>query len=185
MARPACPKCRGFLSVDTVYYNHVETECFAKCLNCGWLGQMKAPQVDDHIEMEVVHEMPKRIDKCKGCGRKAEIQGRGKCGSCYQAELRAEKANKEAVMANLVKADDFFSEPAAVEAPIVKAPAAVLDFPRTCGLDALLNYPGNHQMLLDLPDDVFQSLADYQITAADIIELLRDLVNLRLRRVAA
>jgi hypothetical protein len=212
-----------------VYFNHVETEFFAKCLNCGWLGQMKAPQVDDHIDMEVVREMPKRIDKCKGCGRKAEIQGRGKCGTCYHAELRAEKASKEAVLEKVVAEPvaEFLvlDETPPCAACGLKSPYTPLNEYRECprcglnydtgkafqfpevnlappsdsvkrqvvneflgrpsGLDALLNHPENHQLLLDLPNDVFQSLADHQITAADIIELLRDLVNLRLRRVAA
>jgi hypothetical protein len=36
----------------------------------------------------------KPIRECKGCGEVRTIQGRGKCGSCYHKELRAEQAGR-------------------------------------------------------------------------------------------
>jgi hypothetical protein len=53
------------------------------------------------------------------------------------------------------------------------------------GISSLLHHPEAHTLVLQLPDDVWQSLQEHEVTPADIVELLRDLVNLRLVKVAA
>lgn len=187
-SKPRCVKCRGFLVVDYGFING-QTETYARCINCGWQGRVDIPAVPDQPEVEVVTTMPKRIDKCKGCGKQREIQGRGKCGSCYQAELRAEKANKEAILQQAnqqaVVSGCGEASKSAQERSSDRLASQVKQGQKHSGIDALLNHPEAHTLVLQLPDDVWQSLQDHEVTAIDIVGLLHDLVNLRLVRVAA
>jgi hypothetical protein len=53
------------------------------------------------------------------------------------------------------------------------------------GLDQLLQLPPENTLVLSIPDDIWRVLQEHNITSAEIVELLRALVDRKLQRLAA